>query len=213
VRRGEKKGSVPFFAPPLGLLVFVVGASSLGAEIAAARLVAPYFGASTVIWANTIATVLLALSAGYWLGGRLADRSPSLRGLCLLVVAAAVLLALAPLGGRPLLRASADAIGTAPGAGEVLGSLAAIVAIVAVPVALLGAAAPYAVRLSLPRVEDAGSTAGRLYAISTVGSLIGVWLSALVLIPFLGTRLTFLTFAAALAIVAAPGLARARNPT
>src|SRR4051794_32808190 len=64
----------------------VVGASSLGAEIAAARLLAPYFGASTIVWANTIATVLVALSAGYWLGGWLADRDPTLRGLCRVVL-------------------------------------------------------------------------------------------------------------------------------
>src|SRR4051812_50026574 len=67
----------------------VVGASSLGAEIAAARLLAPYFGASTIVWANTIATVLVALSAGYWVGGRLADRDPTLRGLCRLLLGAA----------------------------------------------------------------------------------------------------------------------------
>ena len=62
----------------LRALVFTVGASTLGAEIAAARLMAPFFGASTIVWANTIATVLVALSAGYWLGGRLADRHPRL---------------------------------------------------------------------------------------------------------------------------------------
>jgi predicted membrane-bound spermidine synthase len=182
-------------------LVFVVGASSLGTEIAAARLVAPHFGASTVIWANTIATVLLALSLGYWLGGVLADRSPDRRGLARLVLAAAVLLALVPFAGPPLLDAAADAIGTA-GAGEVLGSLLAIVVLVAPPVLLLGCVAPYAVRLSVPDVQRAGETAGSLYAISTVGSLLGVWLSALVLVPFLGTRLTFLVFAAALAAAA-----------
>ena len=52
------------------LIAFVVGAASLGAEISAARLLAPYFGASTIIWANTIATVLMALSLGYGSGGR-----------------------------------------------------------------------------------------------------------------------------------------------
>src|SRR3712207_3732615 len=85
--------------PPRGriqVVAAVVGAASLGAEIAAARLLAPYFGASTIVWANTIATVLVALSAGYWVGGRLADRDPTLRGLCRLVLAASILLAIVP---------------------------------------------------------------------------------------------------------------------
>ncbi len=62
-------------------LVFIVGLSTLGAEIAAARLMAPFFGASTIVWANTIGTVLVALSIGYWLGGRLGDRRPELHRL------------------------------------------------------------------------------------------------------------------------------------
>src|SRR4051794_2389933 len=90
---------------PLELLVFVVGSASLGAEIAAARLMAPYFGASTIVWANTIAVVLVALSGGYWLGGLMADRHPHKRGLCLMVLVAAGLLALVPPVSQPLLSA------------------------------------------------------------------------------------------------------------
>jgi len=84
-------------------LVFVVGAASLGAEIAAARLLAPYFGASTIVWANTIGVVLVALSLGYWFGGRFADRHPQMRGLCLLVLVAALLIAAVPFAARPFL--------------------------------------------------------------------------------------------------------------
>ena len=87
----------------LTLIVFVVGAASLGVEIAAARLIAPYFGASTIVWANTIATVLTALAIGYWLGGRLADRRPHLRGLCVVVLIAGLALAVVPFVARPFL--------------------------------------------------------------------------------------------------------------
>ena len=89
---------------PLELLVFVVGIATLGSEIAVARLIAPFFGDSTIVWANTIAVVLVALSIGYWFGGRLADRHPHLRGLCILIIASSVLLAVVPLMAQPLLR-------------------------------------------------------------------------------------------------------------
>jgi len=184
-------------------IAFVVGAASLGAEIAAARLLAPYFGASTIIWANTIATVLVALSAGYALGGRLADRRADLRGLCAIVLVAAALLAMVPFVSGPFLRFSVKALGSLS-VGGFVGSLAAVLVLVAVPVMLLGTVAPYANRLSLDRVSDAGTVTGRLYAISTAGSLLGTFLAALLLIPLIGTHRTFLVFALALALVAAP---------
>jgi spermidine synthase len=192
----------------LAPLVFVVGAASLGAEIAAARLLAPYFGASTIVWANTIATVLVALSVGYWIGGRLADRRPRLDGLCGLVLAASALLAAVPFLAGPFLGVSVDALDSVS-AGAFVGSLVAVLTLIALPVLLLGAASPYAVRLALKRVDEAGRVTGRLYAISTAGALAGTFLSALVLVPFVGTRRTFLTFALALAVVSVLGL-RAR---
>jgi spermidine synthase len=196
--------------PPLPLLVFVVGTGSLGAEIAAVRLLAPYFGASTVVWANTIGVVLVALTVGYWLGGRFADRHPHKRGLCLLTLLAATLLALVPFAADPLLGLAVNALDEIS-AGAFLGSLVGVLALVAVPVLLLGAVTPWALRLAVGRVEQAGTVAGRLYALSTAGSLAGTLLSALLLIPLVGTRRTFLVFAFAIAAVAVLGLRPARR--
>jgi spermidine synthase len=191
----------------LYLFVFVVGTGSLGAEIAAARLMAPFFGASTIVWANTIGIVLVALSVGYWLGGRIADRHPHLRGMSLMVLVAAILLALVPLVARPLFDVSVEAL-DAIEAGAFVGSLFGVLLMLAVPVTLLGAAAPYAIRLAVPDVEHSGSVSGRLYAISTAGSLLGTWISALLLIPLVGTQRTFIIFAAVIAAVAVVGLGR-----
>jgi spermidine synthase len=186
------------------VVAFFVGAASLGAEIAAARLLAPYFGASTIIWANTIATVLVALSVGYAVGGRLADRRADLPGLCAIVLCAAVLLAIVPFVADPFLSEAVKALGTLS-IGGFLGSLAAVLVLVAVPVLLLGMVAPYANRLAVSRVADTGTVTGRLYSISTAGSLVGTFLAALLLIPVIGTHRTFLVFALMLAIVAAAG--------
>ena len=191
----------------LAAIVAVVGAASLGGEIAAARLLAPWFGDSTLIWANTIATVLLALSTGYWLGGRLADRDPSVARLSRIVLVAAGLFAVVPFVAGPFLRVSVEALDSIS-VGAFVGSLIAVLVLIALPMLLLGTVAPYAVRLAVERVEEAGRVTGRLYAVSTLGSLAGVFLSALLLIPFLGTRRTFLVFALALAVVAVPALGR-----
>jgi spermidine synthase len=196
--------------PPLSLLVFVVGTGSLGAEIAAVRLLAPYFGASTIVWANTIGIVLVALSIGYWLGGRFADRHPHIRSLCLLTLVAAALLALVPFAADPLLEVAVGALDDIS-AGAFLGSLLGVLVLVAVPVLLLGAVSPWAIRLAVGRVEQAGEVAGRLYALSTAGSLVGTLVSALVLIPLVGTRRTFLIFAFAIAATAVVGLRPVRR--
>lgn len=196
-------------AVPLEVVVGVVGLTTLGAEIAAARLLAPYFGASTIIWANTIGVVLVALSIGYWLGGRRADRDPTPQGLFMIVLVGAILLGLVPFVAEPFLDVAVRALDSIA-AGAFAGSLIAVLVLVATPVLVLGMVAPYAIRLAVENVEEAGSVSGRLYAISTVGSLIGTFTSALFLIPLVGTRRTFLIYAIMLAVTAVIGLARAR---
>src|SRR4051812_1443475 len=166
---------------------------------------APFFGASTIVWANTIAIVLVALSIGYWFGGRMADRHPTLPALCATVLAASVLMALVPFVSHPFLTLSVRAFDKYS-IGTFAGSLFGVLVLVAVPVLMLGAVSPWAIRLKLHSVEDSGQTAGRMYAISTVGSLVGTFLAALLLIPLVGTQRTFLVFALMLALAAVLGL-------
>jgi spermidine synthase len=181
------------------MLVFGAGTGSLAVEICASRLLAPYYGSSTIVWANLIGLVLLALSLGYWLGGRLADRRPSARLLGSLVIASAVLVALIPFVTAPILDVAAVGLDELS-AGAVIGSFFATLLLFAPPVLLLGMVAPFAIRLALEDVDRAGAIAGRLYALSTAGSLLGTFLSALIAIPAIGTQRTLLCSAAILAL-------------
>jgi spermidine synthase len=189
----------PRFHLTLTAVVFAAGVGSLATEIAAARLLAPYFGNSTIVWANVIGLILASLSLGYWLGGRLADRRPSARTLGAVVLAAACLIAVIPFVARPLLDLSVEGLDRVS-AGAAIGSFFGVLVLFVPPVVLLGMVAPFAIRLALTDVVSAGTVAGRLYAVSTVGSLLGTFLSALVLIPAIGTQRTLLASAALIGV-------------
>ena len=185
----------------LGIVVFLAGTGTLATEIGASRLLAPYFGSSTIVWANIIGLTLAYLALGYWLGGKLADRRPEPRVLARILLLAAVSLAVTPFAARPLLEVAVQGL-DALSVGSVVGSFFAAVALFAVPVTALGAVSPFALRLALDSVAEAGKVAGRLYALSTAGSLAGTFLSALVLIPLVGTQRTLVGTAVVLAVAA-----------
>jgi spermidine synthase len=202
-------GRYPWPVPPRTLppLVFIAGATTMSTEMCASRLLAPFFGASIVIWANIIGLILLYLSVGYFLGGRLADRRPTMRFLSWLMLAAAACVAVLPFVAQPFLRAAVGAFADAS-VGAFLGSFFAVMLLFSAPVTLLGMASPFAVRLGVARIEEAGRVAGRMYALSTAGSILGTFLPVAVLIPAIGTRRTMLGTACILALVAAPALGR-----
>jgi spermidine synthase len=183
------------FQTALTGVVFAAGVGSLATEIAASRMLAPYFGNSTIVWANVIGLTLASLSVGYWLGGRLADRRPTPRALGAVVTGAACLVAATPFLARPLLDLSVEGLDRVS-AGAAIGSFFGVLVLFVPPVILLGMVAPFAIRLAIEEVASAGTVAGRLYAVSTVGSLLGTFLSALVLIPAIGTQRTLLVSAA-----------------
>ena len=180
-------------------LVLAAGAGSTSTEICASRLLAPYFGASTVVWANVIGLVLAALSLGYWLGGRIADRRPSPQVLGGIVVAGGALVAVVPFAARPFLDLTVRGLNNVS-AGAVVGSFLGSLVLFAPPVVLLGMAAPFAIRLAVADIAIAGTVAGRLYALSTVGSIVGVFVPAIVTIEAFGTQRTLVGTATVVAL-------------
>ena len=185
----------------LGVVVFTAGAGTLATEISASRLLAPYFGSSTIVWANIIGLILVYLALGYWLGGKLADRRPDPRLLGWIVLVAALVIAALPFIARPILDLTVQGLDTIS-VGAVVGSFFAALLLFLVPVTLLGMVSPFAIRLALVDVSEAGAVAGRLYALSTVGSIVGTFVSAIVTIPLIGTQRTMLGAAALLVLAA-----------
>ncbi len=188
--------------------VFIAGMTSLGIELAASRLLGNVFGTSNLVWANIIGLILLYLTAGYFIGGRWADRSPNERTFYQLLCWSAFTVGLIPTVARPILALAAQGVATfdAPVAG---GSFVATLLLFLVPVTLLGCVSPFAIRLSANSVSGLGASSGRIYAISTLGSLVGTFLPVLVLIPSFGTDRTYLFFSAMLLLVALIGLFQA----
>jgi spermidine synthase len=206
----EQPLAVTSRAPSLGTrrrgalygLVFFAGIGSMTTEMCASRLLAPYYGSSTMIWANIIGLILIALSLGYVFGGKLADRFPSARALGLVVLGGAVLTAVVPFAARPFLNVTINGIDSVS-TGAVIGSFAASVVLFVPSVLLLGMVSPFAIRIGIQDVDKAGSTAGKIFALSTAGSLLGTFLPALVTIPLVGTQRTLLGAAALIAAAAA----------
>jgi len=194
----------------VGPLVFACGMTSIGIEISAARLVAPYFGSSTFIWANLIGLTLAYLSLGYYIGGRLADRRPDPRVLYLCTAVAAAFAGLIPIIARPILKISLDAFDRVA-VGAFYGSLLGTILLLAVPVTLLGFVTPFAIRLQLRDLDGAGRTSGRIYALSTFGSILGSFLPVLLFIPLFGTRASFFILSGTLLTLSLVGLVETRG--
>ena len=193
------------------LIVFCGGISSIGIEITASRLVAPFFGDSTIIWANIIGLTLAFLSLGYWLGGHVADRWPLPHLLLTIVGIAAAFAGIIPTLSHPILNASLRAFQDLS-IGAFYGSLLGTLVLICVPITLLGFISPFAMRLLVDDVARAGNTSGNLYALSTVGSIAGSFLPVLLLIPSLGTARTFVALALILIVPVLVALIVLRRP-
>ncbi len=190
-------------------VAFVTGAIVMSFEMLGSRYLNPYFGSGIYTWAALISTVLIALTAGYFLGGTLADRTASLAVLALTVIVGSLYLLALPSFAQAILEfvlAGVDDIRA--------GSLIAALALMFFPVTFLGMYSPFAIRLLLRSAQRSGQVSGAVYGISTAGAIVGTLGTTFFLIPTIGSRAITLTLgalglAAGLALLA---LARLHRP-
>ena len=180
----------PSFLLLVYLNAFIVGAVVMGFEMLGSRYLNPFFGSGIYTWAALISTVLAALTAGYFFGGWMADRNPRPAGLGWLIVGGSAYLAVIPLFADGMLDLLTSLLAGIKDQREFerWGSIAGAMLLLFVPLALLGVYSPYAIRLTLRATQRSGTVAGRIYGISTLGSIFGTLFVTFYLIPTMGSR-------------------------
>src|SRR5512136_735790 len=163
------------------IIVFIASFCTLVIELVAGRIMAPYVGVSLYTWTSIIGVVLAGISIGAWVGGILADRYPRQATLgWLLFLSGVGALTIAPL---------TDLIGAAQlQTTLMLRILLLTTAIFFIPSTLLGMISPVVVKLTLDNLNRTGNIVGKIYAFSTLGSIIGTFATGFYLIQLMGTR-------------------------
>ena len=180
----------------LEFTVFVCGSVVMIYEIIGSRILSPFIGTSTYVWTSLIGVILASLSLGYWYGGRIADRKPDIKYLATVIFIAGGLISVTVMVKEVLLSKIASLA-----LGLELKSVIAAILLFAPASVCLGMVTPFAVRLRMTAIESTGRTVGRLYALSTVGSIVGTFAAGFFLIPFVGSVRTLYLIAAALVLV------------
>ncbi|MCR4311238.1 MAG: fused MFS/spermidine synthase [Candidatus Taylorbacteria bacterium] len=184
----------------LEITAFISGAVVMIVELDGSRIIAPYLGTSTIVWTGLIGVILGSLSIGYWWGGKLADRDARFEKLGGILA----LSALSVLYITYMKNILAFSLYTPNNL--ILATLIGTTILFAPATILLGMVSPYLARLKMRSVETSGSTIGALYAISTLGSIIGTFLGGFFLISYLGSTTILLYLSAVLFILASGSL-------
>lgn len=177
-------------------LVFVSGFVAMALEFAASRLLTPIFGSSISTWGVLIGIILAALTAGYHIGGRLADsreRPATVQKLCSVMFSSGLYILFIPLIIWPAIQGSLASSPSTPML------VASTLILIALPTVLMGTVSPYAIKLATTTLSTLGKKAGNLYSIATTGSIAGTFVTVFVLVPSL--EITMITFALGLALI------------
>ena len=184
---------------------FLSGMTVMAVELSCSRLLAPYFSSSQIVWTVIIGLIMICMSIGNVLGGRSADKHKSLGRLYFYIWIASVWIALIPFVGKYLISGIAGFLMLFLPSGNLvlMGSALSCIVIFSLPMTLLGMVSPYLVKLGVEDTENKGRIAGQIYAMGTIGSIIGTFVPTFFTIPYIGTSKTFLLFALLLNIVCA----------
>ena len=180
----------------LEITVFICGALVMIYEIIGSRILAPHIGTSTYTWTSLIGVILAALSLGYWLGGKTADKKPDIK-----ILASSIFLAGGLVSVTILFKDSVLTIIAASSLPLELKAVLAAVFLFAPASVFLGFVSPYAIKLKTTSLEDTGKTVGSLYALSTIGSILGTFSAGFFLIPFVGSTRTLYFIAGSLFVL------------
>jgi len=167
----------------LEIIAFFVGLIILTFELTAARIVAPYLGSTVYTWTSIIGVILAALAVGYSVGGIIADKRKNRNDIVVLLVAAATTISLVNITKEQILRVISEVSMPLQ-----LQSLIASLLLFAIPTIFLGAVIPYLVKLNIKDLASTGRKVAHIDAASTVGSLVGTFLTGYVLFGYIGTR-------------------------
>lgn len=177
----------------LEIIVFLSGALVMILELAGSRLLAPYIGTSLYVWTSLIGIILGSLSIGYWWGGLMADRYPEYRRMSLIMILSSVYIAIVSLFQGIFLSSLTQYISDIR-----VSAVIACIVLFAIPSVLLGMISPYAVKLKLHNLQTSGVAVGSLYALSTLGSIVGTFLAGFVLIAWIGSTMILFLISAIL---------------
>jgi spermidine synthase len=164
--------------------VFMTGAAVMVIELLGTRLIAPFYGASLYVWTSLISVTLIALALGYYIGGIWADRAKR-TGLSLIIALAGLLTLIIPWITGPVLLAT-DPLGLR------LGTFTSTLILFSPSLIMLGMIGPFAVKLSTSALANVGASTGSIYAVSTVGSVVGTLFLGFYLFPLVGSREIFI---------------------
>lgn len=167
----------------LEIIVFLSGAIGMGLELIAARVLSPYVGSSNIVWTSIIGIILASMSLGYWIGGKKSDKKANFEVISNILLLAAIFTSIIPILETIIVKQFARIIGNL-----IIAAILCAITVFSIPSFILAMISPFAVKIKSEEEKEIGSLSGRISSLSTIGSIVGTFLTGFVLIPNIGVN-------------------------